>query len=220
MSVLYFLQGRGGNHVDDYNQTKFQYLLAVLQGMAAGIRLVSTQPRIGINSGGWLHYTYLQMLIDVGMDFDIVSWHWYSEMGDLNNSTGPHVDVFQHLVDLGKPIWLTELNRRGGSGSYPPPQPPSEKLQAEWLTHELSLLHNLSLAQPLLQAVMIYELYDQMDIDHNISLTCFDEAKDPEACYGLVRVNWTQTSSPPSSTFTPSGRKLAWEAVHTWVQHQ
>ena len=74
------------------------------------------------------------MMIDAGVDFDITSWHWYSEMGDLTNTSGPHVDVLSHLVALGKPIWVTEMNRRGGSVNA------SEQLQAGWIKHELDLL--------------------------------------------------------------------------------
>ena len=71
-----------------------------------------------VNNGGWLHWWWFEMLLQDKLDFDFIAYHWYSEMGDMNNAGGE--DVWAKLASFGKDIWITELDRRGGSSSRAP----------------------------------------------------------------------------------------------------
>ena len=90
LTTSYPTKGRGGAHESDYNMTIYNHLLAELRGLAAGVRraaassppLVNINRRgdggtnssartdgtgsgvqIGVNTGGWIHFKFLQMLI-------------------------------------------------------------------------------------------------------------------------------------------------------------
>ena len=77
------LPGRGGDKVADYNQTVYTHQLAVLRGMSAGVRAACSEtspPRqceIGVNTGGWLHWMWLEMLLQDKLDVNFVAYHWY-----------------------------------------------------------------------------------------------------------------------------------------------
>ena len=116
---------------------------------------------IGVNNGGWLHYGWYAMLERDGLDYDFIGYHWYSEMGDLdhagalaNNHTDPMYDVFANLLRFNKPIWITELDRRGGSSAKPIHGIPLS--QPEYLDREIGRLANLSAAHGnVIEAVFI-----------------------------------------------------------------
>lgn len=78
---LALLPGRGGAKQDDYNMTVYNHLLAELTGMSAGVRTAAAftttdgaQVQIGVNTGGWIHFKFLQMLVADKLDFDIVAY--------------------------------------------------------------------------------------------------------------------------------------------------
>ena len=94
---LALLPGRGGDEPSQYNATIYAHLLAELRGMAAAVRKAAGEEfageggsavQIGVNTGGWIHYAFLQMLVKDKLDFDIVAYHWYSDMGDLDKAGG------------------------------------------------------------------------------------------------------------------------------------
>jgi hypothetical protein len=126
--------GGNGNDPKQYNRTVYGHYLALLRGMSRGVRKAAaaasssnvSYSNIGVNNGGWLHYGWYTMLEQDQLDYDFIGYHWYSEMGDLdhagaleNNRTDPMYDVFANLLKLNKPIWITELDRRGGSSAAP-----------------------------------------------------------------------------------------------------
>ena len=77
-------------------------------------------------------------------------------MGDLNDAGGE--DVWAKLLTFGKDIWMTELDRRGGSSAHPVNNHPLD--QPGYLDHEIALLANLSAQAPgnPLKAIFVYEL--------------------------------------------------------------
>jgi hypothetical protein len=227
---LALLPGRGGAKQDDYNMTVYNHLLAELTGMAAGVRKAAAlttadgaQVQIGVNTGGWIHFKFLQMLVADQLDFDIVAYHWYSDMGDMNNAGG--YDVWNELVGLGKDIWITELDRRGGSSLLPVNHDALD--QTDYLNHEIALLVNLSAASAPsypLKAIFTYELFDEPQQGNSYPKTCTtgNISVNGESCYGLLSASWNagpECDQYPSCNFTTSSasRKPAWSVVQHWA---
>lgn len=223
---LALLPGRGGDKPADYNQTVYTHLLAVLRGMSAGVRAACStsqirvrQCEIGVNNGGWIHWWWFEMLLHDKLDFDFVAYHWYSEMGDMNSAGGE--DVWARLVSFGKDIWITELDRRGGSSARSPCTNLICKMdQATYLTHEVELLVNLSRnASNQLKAIFVYELFDEPHQGNPYPNTCVtgNTSKNGESCYGLVSTSWTpgpKCDQYPSCNFTAAGRKPAFHVIN------
>jgi hypothetical protein len=145
-------------------------------------------------------------------------------MGDINCSSpsGGNADVMAELTQFNKSIWITEMNRRGGSSSGTPQSPDSsgEAAEAAWLTHELTVMSELSERVPLFRdgVVVIYQLYDQPGIGATPNLTC-SQGRTGESCFGLREVA-CHNDGLHCSGFAVGRRKAAWSAVHTWAQMQ
>ena len=179
-----------------FNETKYQYFLALLRGLNAGVKRASPSARTVVNSGGWKHYGWYTRLVADKLDFDIIGYHWYSSMGDFNDTnpssspahSGSHTNVLQALTKYKKKIWITEMNHQGGSsaGNFTNPDPSGEAAQAGYLQHELAVMSKLAEENPLFDegVIFIYELYNQPDMGHTPNLTC-TTGRDGESCYGL-----------------------------------
>ena len=141
-----------GDLPSQFNETKNNYYRAMLRGLIAGVKRASSEATTIINTGGWLHYGWYTRLVADQLDFDIIGYHWYSSMGDFNDTgtNGGHTDVLQKLGKYGKRIWITEMNREGGSSAGSParPDPSGETAEAIFLQHELHLLSDLAITQP------------------------------------------------------------------------
>ena len=163
-----------------------RFYLAVLRGMNRGIKQVNTSYRTQITTSGWINYGYNDLLVEHGFDnFDIIAYDWYSDMGDLNNTSswcgqgadpsgcsrpGPGANVLAKLLSFNKSIWIGETNRRGGSVLCDAPKDPSCRnatalqQEAAYLSHELNLIKQYAIVHPLLEAAFVYELLDQPEI--------------------------------------------------------
>lgn len=160
-----------GDCLEHYEEGRYRKARAVLRGLADGVRAADASAVRIINSGGWLHYGFVQRLVSDGVPFEVLAWHWYSEMGDIANVRG-NFNLLQRLCEFGKPIWITELNRRGGSLGEN-----GEAAQAQSLRQTLTHFADLAKRYPL-HAVFVYELFDEP----------YFGADNPESHYGLIRV--------------------------------
>ena len=153
--------------------------MAVLRGMNRGAKQACQECRTLVTSD-FTNFGFNDLLQSHGLDFDIVAYDWYSDMGDLDNTSsclfgnkrcGAGVSVFQKLLSYNKSIWIGELNRRCGSVLCDDPQVPqcrnatALQQEADYLSHELNLLRQLAVAHPQLEAVFVYQLLDQPDIE-------------------------------------------------------
>lgn len=158
-----------GDRPEHYHEGRYRKALAVLRGLCEGVRAADPKARRIINTGGWLHYGFVERLVrEDKVPFEILSWHWYSEMGDIAAVRG-NFNLLARLASFGKPIWITEMNRRGGSLGDE-----GERLQAEYLTGTIQQMSR----QNAIRAVFVYELLDEPQFGPD----------NPESHYGLVRV--------------------------------
>jgi arabinogalactan endo-1,4-beta-galactosidase len=114
-----------GSLPSQFNETKYSYYRAMLRGLIAGVKRASPAATTIVNTGGWLHYGWYSRLVADQVDFDIIGYHWYSGMGDFNDTGthGGHTNVLQELGRYKKKIWITEMNHQGGSSAGSPAQP-------------------------------------------------------------------------------------------------
>jgi len=160
--------GTHGNKPEDYNLAGFRVLAAYLKGMDEGLKLGDFGAKTIINAG-WVHYAYLEMLEDAGVNFDVVGYHWYSNMEGNVDKTFGIPDITVKLAEtFKKPIWFTEVNYRNGSMG-------GKELEANaWLKYFIKKCK----ANPWVKGFQVYELLDEPQI-----------SKPEEKEYGLVK--WT-----------------------------
>ena len=176
-----------GKNPDDYETVRYERCREFFKSLQQGIKQADPEALTMIDTAGWLHYGFLQRLKDDGVnDYDILAWHWYSEMGPLTAASTDKIDIIKLLKDAhGKPIWLTEINRRDGSKGG------KEKEQADYIGGPIGDLAK----HPDIKAVFLYELLDE---------PYFGESG--ESHYGLAEI------SKQSGKWKASGKKPAFEA--------
>ena len=156
-----------GSHADDYDEARYQRAKAEIQGLYDGVKAADPSALTIVDTAGWLHYGFVDRLVhEDHIPFDILAWHWYSEMGDMTKVQGK-LDLVQLLQRYGKPLWITEINRRDGSKGG------QEQAEADYLGKTAAQLR----AQPAIQSFFIYELLDEPYF-----------GKGGESDYGLVEV--------------------------------
>lgn len=158
-----------GSKPSHYNTAKYEWARAAILGLGEGVREADPDAIRIVNSAGWLHYGFIERLVNDRVPFEILAWHWYSEMGDITSVGEDEFDLLSRLEEFGKPIWITEGNRREGG---PPGQ---EKEQADYLA---DTIHRMASLFPRIRGYFVYELLDEP----------FFGPKNRESHYGLSQV--------------------------------
>ena len=167
------LAGKHGNSTADYNSEKFKVLAAYIKGMNAGIKAIDTDAKTMVNAT-WLHFAYLQLLENAGVDFDIIGYDWFSNMDDNARRNFNIPDISLKLSSLfSKPIWFTKMNIWQGTAYK------TEAEQHSWLTGFILKCKN----NPSVGAVIVNELLDQPE-----------QSVVTEKAYGIVQVDVTYTN--------------------------
>lgn len=158
-----------GDQPQHYDPIKISRALSILKGLSDGIHQGDPAAKTIVNSAGWLHYGFFDLLISNNFNFDVIGWHWYSNMGDITDVSSQHINVAQKLTTYGKDIWVTESNIHNGTLDK------TEQEQADYITQTARQFSQL----PGFKAYFVYELLDFADI----------EPRNPaESHYGLITV--------------------------------
>ena len=156
-----------GSRPEDYEEGRYQRARAEIAGLGEGVRAADPAARTVVDTSGWLHYGFIERLVaEDRVPFDVLAWHWYSEMGDITSVQG-RLNLVDLLRRYGKPLWLTEVSRRNGSAGGDGPG------LADYVSTSVARMG----ANPGISAVFLYELLDE---------PYFGEAG--ESHYGLVEV--------------------------------
>ena len=158
-----------GSSPDHYETGRYERCREFFKSIQQGLKEADPKALTMVDTSGWLHYGFIERLkLDGAADFDILAWHWYSEMGDVTAVSDKKIDVLKLLRDrYQKPIWFTEINRRDGSKGG------KEAEQAEYVSGAVAKLAKTEGVE----AVFLYELLDE---------PYFGESG--EASYGLVTI--------------------------------
>jgi len=180
-----------GSNPDDFNEARYQKAKAEILGLHEGIKAGDPDALTIVDTAGWLHYGFIERLVmEDKVPFDILSWHWYSECGEITNVQG-RVNLVEYLKRFNKPLWITEINRRDGSKHG------KEKDQADYVGSTARQLR----ANPGIGAFFVYELLDEPYFGAG-----------GESDYGLVAV-----AKGGAGTWQVSRRKPAFEAFKSAI---
>jgi len=101
-----------GTSEDQYDSTKYEKIKEWLKGASKGIRESDSKAKI-IITDQWTHFAFFEMIKRDKVDYDILGWDWFSDMGLLEDKKlDDGTLVFDHLKKIGKPIMLVEVNAR------------------------------------------------------------------------------------------------------------
>jgi hypothetical protein len=164
---IFQLGAPDGDSSGHYQEERYQKAKAMLDGISRGVHDADPKARRIINSG-WLHYGFIENLVNDGVAFEIIGWHWYSDMGNISRVKG-YFNLVEKLKTFKKEIWITEGNRIGGSSDG------KEAEQAEYLAKIHKQMISL---YPDIKAYFIYELLDEPYFAQG------------EANFGLVQVKY------------------------------
>ncbi|WP_061171562.1 hypothetical protein [Caballeronia hypogeia] len=161
-----------GNLWTHYTNWSFMLARGVIRGMIAGVKSVDGSAKI-VLGGTWKHTAFFQMLADGSqpdgswghptVSWDITSWHWYSNEGDITHACGNTgcQDVLQTLHSMGKPIWINEFGVRPDFGSY-------DQIAA-YITGNTMMAQFVSVASKYnIQSIQAFELYDDSEGDYGL----------------------------------------------------
>jgi hypothetical protein len=158
-----------GDNPEDFEETRYHKAAAELQGLSEGIKAGDPHAKTLIDAG-WLHFGYTDRLIkEDKVPFDILAWHWYSDMGDITRVNG-HFNLLERLRGYGKRIWITESGWRGDL---------KPENQADWIRTTAAQFRSL----PDVDAFFLYELLDEPALNADVS----------EQHYGLVTLSKNTT---------------------------
>jgi len=121
----------------------------------------------------------MDYLTEAATLYDIIGYHWYSDMGPLRRDYQNISDVLQAVIDrYKKPVWITETNTKNGDQFLP------SYNQSLYINTTLNTI--LSYYSNSVQAYFLYELIDEMQFGNSSG----------EAHYGLSRLNPQQRLEP------------------------
>ncbi len=145
----------------------------------------------------WVHTGFFDNYIAKGGEFDILGWNWFSDMGDsmdmpvLDASKNQTYELMTKLKGYGKPIWLTEVNRRMGS------QGGKEKDQAAFI----KTMTDYVKTQPAIKGFFVFNLLEDQ------------VAPAQEKGYGIL------TASDATGVQKITGRKPAYDTYKKAIKN-
>ncbi|KKP88972.1 MAG: hypothetical protein UR93_C0005G0028 [Berkelbacteria bacterium GW2011_GWA2_35_9] len=106
-----------------YEPDRYQKVSTWLKGASEGVKIGNSQAK-KIITGHWLHIAFVDMLINDGIQFDIIGWDWFAEKSNILSveTDKGEVKVLDRIASLGKDVWIMEFGERGDD----------EKAQAEY----------------------------------------------------------------------------------------
>jgi len=166
-----------GDQLTDYDLHRYAIAVALLRGLADGVRAADSNALRVINFGGWLHTAFLQKIENDAIPYEIAGLHWYQGMGEMTcpghpapcptNPQHPSVIQLMQTITHDKPVWVTETN-------YTPLS--SNSVQANIAMKENYLVSSLQkyLSSPAaypFQTIFVYELLDEPNLPSDVTQT-------------------------------------------------
>ncbi|MXV49981.1 hypothetical protein GS399_03280 [Pedobacter sp. HMF7647] len=152
LDLKILLAGKSGQSQSHYDTAKFKIIAAYLKGMDVGIKEMDPGAKTMVDAS-WLHYAFFWLLDNYGVKYDIIAYHWYSEMESAAAGTTYKIDDITKKLSgtFSKPIWFTEFGQRFKNNGV------DEENQQKFITSFLEKCKK----NPRVQVVMGYELLDE-----------------------------------------------------------
>lgn len=127
-------QNYSGENTSDYDVQKYEKVRDWMKGASTAIRKNDPDAYIVITDQ-WLHTAYFEMLIRDKVDFDIIGWDWFGDMGLMRDKKlADGTLLVDKLKSFDKPLILAEVNGRPDSKKGMDETKQSDFIQkmAEW----------------------------------------------------------------------------------------
>ncbi|MBE9584294.1 hypothetical protein IM792_07535 [Mucilaginibacter sp. JRF] len=147
------LPNTDGRDIADYNPTKSKAIAYYLKGMDEGIKANDPGAKTMIDAG-WLHWGFLTICSNYGVQFDAIGYHWYSDMEGAAKKSYKIDDITTKITGLfpTKELWFTEFGYRYNSSSNV-----NEDKQSEFINSFVAKCRN----NTKVKAAIAYELLDE-----------------------------------------------------------
>jgi len=166
-------ENASGYKIEDYDMAKFAPMEEYIKGLSDGIHEADPKAKRVI-CAHWIGVAAIDKLIADDVNFEVIGWNWFSEMGDDPTNKklddGTVLNIPKHFEKSGKEFWLTELNRSSGSFDG------KEQDQAQYLK---TAMDNL-MKSGLVKGVFVYQLFDPNPGD--------DGKQTPNNQLGIIKV--------------------------------
>ncbi len=165
-----------GSKLAHYNNNKLNNIIVKLKGFIDGAKSVKPSLKVSL-SLSWVHFGYLDVLDQNKINYDIIGYHWYSNMGDPINTRTQYGNVLRMVSEKYKrPIWITEFNYFQGT------------TKADFQKENQYFVKTISniISQHVVQGLFVYELFDQ---------PALRQQRPSESNYGLIYKNDTGSYS-------------------------
>lgn len=140
-----------GQLTSHYDRVKANSLAACFDGMADGIHAGKATVKVIIDCSNHPRWGFFKIMQEQKVSYDIIGIHWYTSSGSITNIYGQNgINMF---AQFNKPLWITEINR--GGGSY------GEGGDTE--ASALQSLYDQVRPYKAVKAFFVYELYDNDD---------------------------------------------------------
>ena len=105
-------QNVSGEKESDYDPQKYEKVREWMKGASTAIRK-NDQAAYIVITDQWLHTAYFEMLIRDKIDFDIIGWDWFGDMGLMEDKKlEDGTLLIDKIKSFKKPIILAEVNGR------------------------------------------------------------------------------------------------------------
>lgn len=143
-----------GEKEEDYDAAKYVKVRDWLKGASEGIRKADSSA-YRVITDQWLHYAFFDMLAKDKVDFDILGWDWFSDMGLMSEKKlADGTLILDKLKSFGKPIILAEVNGRPDGDNGQKGQ--DEAKQAEFIQKMADWAYN----SKVIKGFIVLELMD------------------------------------------------------------
>ncbi len=108
-----------GNKLTDYDEKKYPAFKDWLRGLSDGVAAADPAAKRMV-SAHWLGVAAIDKLATDKVNFEIIGWNWYSDMGNdlikkLDDGTTLNIPQYFKAKYPAKEFWVVELNRRNGT---------------------------------------------------------------------------------------------------------
>jgi len=139
-----------GEKESDYDKAKYEKVREWMKGASAAIRKIDPNAKLVI-SDQWTHTAYFDMLTRDKVDFDIIGWNWFSDMGMMGEKKlKDGTLLIDKLKSFNKPIILAEINYRPDKNGM------NEKKQADYIKKMAEWAHN----SEAVRGFYVHEMFD------------------------------------------------------------
>ncbi len=165
-----------GSSIGHFETHQYDEVMPKLKALLKGLQEGSSGTKTVVNIA-YRHYGFLQRLVNDGIEFDVIGWDWYSNMGDYTH-------VFPTLLSFEKPVMICETNIWEGMGKD------HTEERTRYLVDFMNYVYGYNSSLPL--GFLVYELMDE---------PAFGDGSNVEAHFGLVDCRRDGTIIAPKQAY-------------------